>query len=249
MQSEGRGQRGGVGVHIQHRLEGMAEMANPRALEVVKHFGDAAPAGEFALSLKVFVESADNCWRHLLAQPDRYASELGQRADIVVLQLHPDSRVFIVQPRPGLQSDKYERDIEIAEDWRDSAGGRIGDHIAENEIEVRGLHPPQRGLGGFSVIYHPEIGHRDPSRLELAFKIGKVPKQCLEQAWELAPVGVQSDCEQPNFGGKRLATRDLHCSALLLGRLGHHDISSSPVTLRARSALPSRSGVRKSPSI
>lgn len=86
--AERRGQCSLVRLHIKHVFDGMAKMTDPGAFEIVQDHRYVTPFGDFIVSHWVIVERAENDRRRFFAYADCHPREFGDRAEIVVAQLH-----------------------------------------------------------------------------------------------------------------------------------------------------------------
>jgi hypothetical protein len=202
------GQRRLVGLHVQHVLDGVPEMPDARALQVVQHLGDLAPLADLGPGRRVVVEHAQDHRRRLAAHADRHAGELGHRAEIVVAQLHVGRRAGVVQRRQRLERDQHDRNVQAPRNGRKRGRRGVGQHVAEHQIEVGRLEPWQQRISRLGVVDHAEIHHLDLLGLDHADEPVELAHQLVQQSVELRPVGVEADAEHADARGQRFAARD-----------------------------------------
>ena len=94
--AERRGQRRLIRLHVEHVLDRVAEVADPRPPQIVQHHGNVAPLGQLRLRLRVAVERAEDHRRYRAADPRGDAGKLRHRAEVVVAELDVGRRFRVV---------------------------------------------------------------------------------------------------------------------------------------------------------
>ena len=208
VEAEGGGEGGLVGLHVEHVLDGVAEVAEAGAFQVMEGHRDLAPLGEFGVGGGVVVERAEDDLGRAFAHADGDAGELGDGAKIVVGELHVRGGFRVVHRGERLEGDEDDGDIEAADDRAEGGGGRVGDHVAEDEVEVGALEFREQRVGVLGFVDHAEVCDGRAGGGDAALQDGELREEFVEEAGELAPVNVVADAEEADARGARFAARN-----------------------------------------
>ena len=199
--------RGGIDLHVVHRLEHVAHQADARAAEVVEHVRDGAPLAHLLGGLRVAVKLADDDVRDGTPVADRDARELGHGAEVVVVELLVDRGVLVVETRVGLESHEHDRHVQLAHERREGGGCRVGHHVHEEEVEVGRLHRGDERVRLLRVVRHPEARHLHLVRGDLVGEHALLLQHVLQQPGALFPVRIQAHRDHAHVGREGLAAR------------------------------------------
>ena len=208
VEAEGGGERGLIGLHVEHVLDGVAEVAEAGAFQIVERHRDLAPLGEFGVGGGVVVEGAEDDFGRAFAHADGDAGELGDGAEIVVGELHVRRGLGVVERGERLEGDEDDGHIESADDCAKGGRGRVGDHVAEDEVEVGGFEFREERVGVLGLVDHTEVGDGRAGGGDAGLEDGELREEFVEEAGKLAPVNVVADAEEADARGARFAARD-----------------------------------------
>jgi hypothetical protein len=113
-----------------------------------------------------------------------------------------------VEGGQGLKGDEHEGDIEAAGDDAEKSRGRVGEHIAEDQIEIGRFQPGQHRVGRLRVVDEAELEDLDPLGLEFSDQYPQLAQQFLAQPIELRPIRMEPHPEDTDAGGEWFSTRD-----------------------------------------
>ena len=129
--------QGRVGVHIVHALQHVAHQPDPGGLKIVEGPGDAAPCADPGFCGGVILLVAQDHRRDPLPQADRGAGELRDGAKIVVGELDEGAAAGIIHRRLRLEGSQHDGQIQALHQGGEGSAGGIGDHVHEQQVEVR----------------------------------------------------------------------------------------------------------------
>ena len=212
MAAELGGDGGRVGLHVEHRFEHVAEVADAGAAQVVEHVGNPAPFGELSIGGGIAFKHAENQRRRCLAHADRHPGEFRHRAEIVIAELHVGRGVFIIQRGERLECHKHHRNVHFTHDRAEGGAGGVREHIHEEDVEVRCFDFRQSFEGALRVVDHAEGDDFHLVGGELLLEFLHFRHQFVEQPGKLFPVGVQTDSHQAGSCGEWFSAFDFHFS-------------------------------------
>ena len=104
--------------------------------------------------------------------------------------------------------------MHLADENAPRGAGGVGEHVAEEQVEVGGPQFQELGVGALRRVNHSEVHHFDAVASDLLLEHTEVAHQLVEQPVELAPIRIVANAEDADVGGQRLPSRDLHIRGL-----------------------------------
>ncbi len=210
MAAERGAECGRVGVHVEHRLQHVAHVADARPAQVVERARDGAPRRKLGVGVGVAFEHAEDHVGHGPVHARGDPGELGHRTDVVVAELHEGGRARVVHRAERLQRHEHDRDVEPAQDAPDGGRGCVGDHVDQEQIEVGRFQPGQERRRARGIVHEAELDYAHPERRYLARERLHLAVHLVEEPGELAPVDVVPHAEEPHVRRERFASRNDH---------------------------------------
>ena len=208
----GGGERGLIGLHVQHVFDRVAEVSDAGPLEVVQHHSDVTPLADLSRHDGVVFQGAQDDRRGLLAHADRDTGELGDATEIVVAELHIGRGPCIVQRFARLQGHQDHGDVQGSHDGRKGGGGGVGEHVTEEQVEVGPLDAGQQGVGGAGTVNDIEIRDLYVLRFYLIDKETELLFEFLQQPVKLVPVLVKTDTKDADASISLFSALNVHLS-------------------------------------
>ena len=195
-----------VGIYVEHPPVVVSQYAEP----VPTHTGTDARSGDPLADLPPgdrIVEPS----RHEGAPPvaaRQHAGDFGRRAGLAVRQphaRHPAAVAQGVEPlvidgRRRLQVEHHHRTVEPLHDGQDRRRQTVGGHIEEHQIDLLAGEERSRFERAGRAVHHAGVRHLHARvALHPIADARLIAFQFIEQAVELAPIGIEPRSEQADF--------------------------------------------------